>query len=187
MTSDKDERGLEALRVLNPETSGAIARIYVMDAGRPDICLAHMHQFTKSTERWWQKPLVLLGTNHIPAELAVLQTELQPGEGGAWLNSRGVVSGTAELTRDAGGKFKTRRVELPIFVSARLRELYELAGLSKGAPDLVIWNARDSSLRFVEVKCPHWDTPSGEQLRFLEAAEAAGVPVAIVEWEFCET
>lgn len=145
-----------------------------------------MHQFIKSKERWWQKPLVLLGSDHVTAELAVLQAELRPSEAGAWLNSRGVVSGTAELTRDSDGKFKTRRVELPGFVSARLRALYDAAGLSKGAPDLVIWNMRDSSLRFVEVKCPHWDTPSKEQLRFLEAAEAAGVPVAIVEWEFSD-
>jgi hypothetical protein len=146
-----------------------------------------MHQFIKSKERWWQKPLVLVGSNHVPAELAVLQAELGPGDAGAWLNSRGVTSGTAELTRDPEGKFKTRRVDLPDFVSARLRALYDEAGLSKGAPDLVIWNVRDSSLRFVEVKCPHWDTPSNEQLQFLQAAEAAGVAVAIVEWEFTET
>ena len=145
-----------------------------------------MHRFTRSRERWWQKPLVQLGTNHVPAELAVLQPELQTGEEGAWLNSRGVVSGTAELTRDAEGKFKTRRIELPSFVSARLRALYDATGLAKGAPDLVIWDVSASSLRFVEVKCPHWDTPSKEQAQFLKVAKAAGVEVAIVEWEFSE-
>lgn len=93
------------------------------------------------------------------------------------MNSRGVASGTRELTRDSTGKFKTRRIHLPTFVSARLRSLYEASGLSKGAPDLIIWNTGDSSVRFVEVKCPHWDRPSEEQLRFLRVAEAAGVTI----------
>lgn len=146
-----------------------------------------MHRFTRSLERWWQKPLVLMGATHVPAELAVLQAELQPGEEGAWLNSRGVASGTRELTRDSTGKFKTRRIELPTFVSARLRSLYEASGLSKGAPDLIIWNTGESSVRFVEVKCPHWDTPSDEQLRFMRVAEAAGVTVSIVKWEFVDS
>ncbi len=143
-----------------------------------------MHHFVRSAESWWRKPLVQVGSLHVPAELAVLKIELRPGEEGAWLNSRGVSSGTAELTRDPTGKFKTRRIDLPKFVSVRLASLYLASGLSKGAPDLIIWNADSESVRFVEVKCPHWDKPSTEQLRFLSFAAVAGVEVSIVEWEF---
>ena len=145
-----------------------------------------MHRFIKSTERWWNKPLAAQGTKHLPAELAVLEAELRPGEQGAWLNSRGVITGVAELVRDSMGKFKTRRIELPRFVSSQLESIYEAAGLSKGAADLVIWNADTRLVRFVEVKCPDWDSPSDEQLRFLRAAEVNNCPMSIVEWEFCD-
>ncbi len=143
-----------------------------------------MHQFLKSSERWWQKPLVQLGKRHIPAELAVLQMELRVDENGAWLNSRGTITGTVELTRDAAGKFKTKRVKLPAFASNRLRSIYETAGLSRGAPDLITWNQAGSTVRFVEVKCPHWDTPSEEQIHFMNVARKNGTEVSIVEWEF---
>lgn len=120
----------------------------------------------------------------LPAELAVLKAELKSGEEGAWLNSRGATSGTAELIRDAAGKFKARRIELPSFVSSRVRAIYTSAGLSKGAADLVIWNRTSQAVRFVEVKCPHWDKPSMEQLEFLRVAAASDCPVSIAEWEF---
>jgi hypothetical protein len=143
-----------------------------------------MHHFIRSAESWWRKPLVQLGSRHIPAELAVLELELRPGEEGAWLNSRGVITGTADLIRDAAGNFKTRRISLPEFVSARLKSLYLASNLSNGAPDLVIWNVTNGSLRLVEVKCPHWDKPSANQLEFLKVAAGTEVEVSIVEWEF---
>ena len=57
---------------------------------------------------------------------------------------------------------------------------------AKGAPDLVLWNESARTVRFVEVKCPHWDRPSAEQLKFLGAAEEQGVATSIAEWEFVE-
>lgn len=89
-----------------------------------------------------------------------------------------------DLIRSPEGKFKTERVALPTFVSDLLVSIYEATGLSKGAPDLVVWNLGDQSIRFVEVKCPHWDRPSEEQLEFLLAGEERGIPTSIAEWEF---
>lgn len=122
----------------------------------------------------------------MPAELAVLTAERRPHESGAWLNSRGVETGTVDLLRDQSGKFKSVRILLPAFVQSTLRRLYADTGLAKGAPDLVIWNEESGRLRFVEVKCPHWDRPSAAQLQFHRAAEAAGYSVTIVEWEFAD-
>jgi hypothetical protein len=143
-----------------------------------------MLRFEPSEHRWWQKPLVRLGSRVLPAELAVLQAELQPGEEGAWLNSRGTRSGVIDLIEVEPGKFKTKRADLPPFVSTLLASLYQSTGLSKGAPDLVIWSGNAATIRFVEVKCPHWDEPSSEQLKFLEAANERGFSSSIVEWEF---
>ena len=72
-----------------------------------------MLRFQPSNERWWQKPLALLGGKPLPAELVVLQAELQPGENGAWLNSRGTRSGVVDLVQIEPGKYKTTRVDLP--------------------------------------------------------------------------
>jgi len=146
--------------------------------------LLAMLRFTKSHERWWQKPLAQLDDRPLPAELAVLFAELRTGESGAWLNSRGTKSGAVDLARSPDGKLETVRTNLPPFVSDLLRSLYEATGLAKGAPDLVIWNSSSSSVRFVEVKCPHWDRPSEEQLKFLAAAKEHGVEASIAEWEF---
>ena len=143
-----------------------------------------MLRFEKSSERWWQKPLVVVDGKHLPAELAVLGRELKAGEAGAWLNSRGVKSATVDLVCDHSGKFKTVRAPLPHFVAERLEELYGEVRLTKSAPDLVVWHEPSHQIRFIEVKNPHWDRPSGEQLQFLSAAEARGIPIAIVEWEF---
>jgi hypothetical protein len=88
--------------------------------------------------------------------------------------------------RGRDGKFKTRRERLPEFVSDLPRGLYASTGLSKGAPGLVLWNAAERAIRFVEVKCPHWDRPSQEQLKFLAAAEERGVATSIAEWEFTD-
>ena len=122
----------------------------------------------------------------IPAELAVLQAVSGPGESGAWLNSRGTKSGVVDLVRSSDGRLKTRRRELPAFVSKLLESLYDSANLNKGASDLVVWNSETRSVRFVEVKCPHWDSLSPEQRKFLAAARDAGMETSIAEWEFAE-
>jgi VRR-NUC domain len=141
-------------------------------------------QFERSPERWWQKPLVVVADRHLPAELVVLQASLRAGENGAWLNSRGIGSATVDLKRDELRKFKTVRVVLPDFVAGKLRDLYKETQLKKGAPDLVVWHERTRRIRFVEVKNPLWDRPSHEQLKFLRAAQAKGMPTEIAEWGF---
>lgn len=143
-----------------------------------------MLRFNRSPHRWWQKPLVEFKGRDLPAELVILGLELRKGENGAWLNSRGTDSGTIDLVRDSTGKFKSVRAPLPERVRLHLERLYSETGLRKGAPDLVVWDSSMSSVRFVEVKCPHWDRPSTEQLEFHRAAKAAGSDVVIVEWEF---
>lgn len=143
-----------------------------------------MFKFQKSTERWWQKPLVVVGGRILPAELAVLAELTQAGESGVWMNSRGTKSGVVDVRRSPEGKFKTLRSPLPAFVGRLLQSIYEAAGLRKGAPDLVIWSNDTKKIRFVEVKCPHWDKPSKEQLRFLIEADRRGIPTLIAEWEF---
>ncbi len=143
-----------------------------------------MLRFSKSTVRWWQKPLVALEEGDLPAELAVLRAELQPGEKGVWLNSRGVQSGVTGLRSDGSGSFKTVRQALPEFCRNHLRVLYEQVELKEGAPDLMIWNVKTESVRFVEVKCPHWDRPSAGQVAFHQAAAAREIPTTIREWEF---
>jgi hypothetical protein len=143
-----------------------------------------MLRFERSSTIWWQKPLVRVGGRPLPAELAILEAELAPDEGGAWLNSRGTRSGAVDLLEVEPGRYKTRRTRLPRFVSDTLVSLYESTGLSKGAPDLVIWSTRTEAIRFVEVKCPHWDKQSPEQLEFLQAASERGIPTSIAEWEF---
>jgi hypothetical protein len=77
--------------------------------------------------------------------------------------------------------YRTVRAPLPSEVSDILGHLYQLSGLVKGCPDLVIW--RGLKVRLVEVKCPHWDKPSAEQQQFLSVATAAGLPTKVVEWE----
>ena len=143
-----------------------------------------MLRLERSSERWWQKPLAVVNGKAIPAELAVLQVHVTQNEEGAWLNSRGSTSATVGFSRDPSGKFKTVRAPLPSFVALELRTLYSESGLSKGAPDLVLWQSVARRFRFIEVKNPHWDRPSREQVQFLSAAKARGISTAIVEWEF---
>ena len=144
-----------------------------------------MYKFEKSNERWWQKPLVKRPGIPLPAELVILHAELRAGETGAWLNSRSRTSGVINLTRDSSRKLRTVRVSIPEFASAQLNKLYEETGLRKGAPDLVIWHTRRSQVRFIEVKCPHWDRPSNEQKQFQRIAASLGIAIVVVEWEFC--
>jgi hypothetical protein len=122
----------------------------------------------------------------LPAELAVLARMLGAREHGAWLNSRGTKTGVIDLLHTAPGRYKTQRIGLPAFVSERLVSLYRLADVKRGAPDLVLWRARKHALRFVEVKCPHWDAPSVDQLRFMRAACKQGIPTQVCEWEFAD-
>src|SRR5262249_7474156 len=118
------------------------------------------------------------------AELAILHASLEGGEEGAWLNSRSTKSGVVDLLREDDGTFKTVRKTLPDFVSSQLDLLYKGAAIVRGAPDLVIWHSRTQRIRLIEVKCPNWDHPSPDQLRFIEVAKKDGIPTAIVEWEF---
>ena len=143
-----------------------------------------LFQFESAGCKWWRKPLVRHDKRTLPAELAILARELCAGESGAWLNSRGLDSGVADLISIKLGEFKTKRVPLPSFVSERLKQLYIKANVKKGCPDLVIWNSKTQGMRLVEVKCPHWDSPSPEQNKFIEAAESSGIGAKIVEWEF---
>lgn len=148
-----------------------------------------MLRFAPANTHWWQKPLVLVDGRALTAELAVLGLQLRPGEQGVWLNSRGRTSGVVDLVprrQPDGPSFATRRTPLPPFVAAALNRLYGAAGVKKGCPDLVIWRSDPESLRLVEVKCPHWDSPTPEQERFLEAAAAAGISASVIEWEFSD-
>jgi hypothetical protein len=145
---------------------------------------SEMHRFERARSRWWNKPLVRFAGRALPAELAVLAQELGPAEDGAWLNSRGTRTGVIDLLRVAPGKYKTKRIMLPAFVSECLVSLYRITGLVRGAPDLIVWSRSRRRLRFAEVKCPHWDTPSAEQLKFSRAAKRRGIVTTIIEWEF---
>ena len=87
-------------------------------------------------------------------------------------------------TKDGEITYQTIRIGIPEFVSKAIEMLYAKSELSKGCPDLVIWNERESTIRFVEVKCPHWDRAFPEQLKFMHVAEENGIGTKIVEWEF---
>jgi hypothetical protein len=39
-------------------------------------------------------------------------------------------------------------------------------------------------MRFIEVKCPHWDHLSEAQSVFADVAAERGIETQIVEWEF---
>jgi hypothetical protein len=145
-----------------------------------------MMQFQPAGDTWWRKPLVLLKGRHIPAELAVLSLELNTGECGVWLNSRGVNSGVIDLiatNNKESPTYKSRRISLPLFVSNMLAHIYKISRIKKGVPDLVIWNEHTKRIRFIEVKCAHWDSPSKEQEQIMKIIKSLDVSVSIVEWE----
>lgn len=146
-----------------------------------------MIKFQRSDKKWWRKPLVLENNKSLPAELAVLHLSLKEDEQGVWLNSRTTKTGVSDLRENTSGKFKTVRLSLPLYVQDCLRSFYDLPDVSKGVFDLVIWRTSDCSIRFVEVKCPHWDKPTAEQIRFAELAEQKGIANEIIEWEFEES
>ena len=101
------------------------------------------------------------------------------------MNSRGTATGAVDLiltgTRPA---FKTRRIDLPEFVSSVLRDVYKRANVKWGCADLVIWNGASHEVRLVEVKCPSSDEPSRERRIFLQVAEEMGIESSAVEWAF---
>lgn len=146
-----------------------------------------MHRFDSARAKWWRKPLVRFRGKVMPAELAVLALEQQSGERGVWLNSRSTKSGVVGLNVRVSGacvQYKTQREPLPSFVVSQLAALHQEAGQVKGRPDLVLWRADLTALRFVEVKCPHWDRVSPNQQYFIQVAQSLGVPTKVVEWEF---
>jgi hypothetical protein len=147
-----------------------------------------MLQFKPAGTKWWNKPLVNFRSKVLPAELAVLHGDLQSGEAGVWLNSRSVTTGVADLlkieTKGSETKYQTLRIDVPEFVGDAIRMLYAASGLSKGCPDLVIWNLSTLTIRFTEVKCPHWDRVFKEQTEFMHVAEKHEIKTKEVEWEF---
>jgi len=143
-----------------------------------------MLRLVKANVTWWRKPLVLVDGRCLPAELAVLSQTLRDGEDGAWINSRGTDTAAVDLIRRPDGKFATVRAKLPDFVQERLKSFYDHPEVAKGVFDLVIWHISDKKVRFVEVKCPHWDRPTPEQKRFAELANEWGIETHIAEWEF---
>lgn len=138
----------------------------------------------RANVKWWNKPLALYHGRALPAELVILDREVRSPEQGAWLNSRGMRLGVIDLQPDTSGRLRTVRVDLPQFVSKTLADLYHRAGVTKGCPDLVIWDPRGETLRLVEVKCPDWDAPSAEQALFLATAAEDGIVASVAEWRF---
>jgi hypothetical protein len=139
--------------------------------------------FTNSNERWWKKPLVIHKGKILPAELAILDIELQRHEKGVWLNSRGSRSGVIDLVKRKE-KYKSIRVMLPKYISEIIEEIYKSTSRRKGCPDLIIWNDQNGTIRFVEVKCPLWDRLREGQDEFINIAKGMGLSTKIVEWEF---
>jgi len=149
-----------------------------------------MYRFRKAQERWWNKPLTISLDFPIPAEIAILRDQIKTGEEGVWMNSRGIKSGVERVEKyiqEETFRLKTIRLNLPVFVSETISKIYETTGLKKGCPDLIIWNNTSQIIRFIEVKCPHWDKPSDEQDKFLQEIKDNGMSAEIIEWEFIET
>lgn len=139
--------------------------------------------FSKSYEIWWRKPLVSLGGRNLPAELVILRINQSKDEQGVWINSRGYKSGEVDLIKDKTG-YKTKRIEIPLYVASIITKIYSRTNKRRGCPDLVIWHNNQNKLRFIEVKCSHWDHVREGQEEFINAAEALGINTEIIEWEF---
>ncbi len=145
-----------------------------------------MRRYERSEHRWWNKPLVRYDNRHLPAELVVLAESLDRGEDGAWLNSRGTETGVSGLEQITPERFKTLRTVLPRFVQECLVSLYDHPKVLKGVYDLVVWREADEQVRFIEVKNPHWDQPTPEQLYFADVAAGRGIRTEVIEWEFVD-
>ena len=147
-----------------------------------------MHRFKRWADKWWQKPLVDFHGRPLPAELAVLFMELSAAEKGVWINSRGFQTGASDLVSSSKSHktYETVRISIPNFVVQTISDVMTESGLARGCPDLVIWNNHSTSVRFVEVKCPHWDAPTPEQDTFLSLVRYKGLQGKVVNWEFLE-
>jgi len=122
----------------------------------------------------------------MPAELAVLNLSLRDKEAGVWLNSRGKKTGVIDLNEITAGKFETVRFDLPKHVQQCLKSFYDNPEVSKGVYDLMLWSTESDRIRFIEVKCPHWDKPTKEQEVFSGLAREKGIETSIAEWEFSD-
>ncbi len=146
-----------------------------------------MLQFEPAGIKWWNKPLVKYRGQDLPAELAVLQIDLEPEEAGVWLNSGSIKTGVTDLVKmETAGQvntYRTLKVDIPDLVSNAIRMLYKVSRLSEGCPDLVIWNESTQVFRFARVKCPHWDQVSKEQMGFMKVAKKYGIKCKVVDWE----
>ena len=143
-----------------------------------------MLKLSRSVHSWWQKPLIMEGDKSLPAELVILNRMMEYDEEGAWLNSRGTTTGVYDLIEYEPGKFRTIRCNLPDFVQGCLRTFYDHPDIDKGVFDLVLWRNSDKRIRFIEVKCPHWDRQTPEQISFSEVVRERGIKTEVVEWEF---
>ena len=70
-------------------------------------------------------------------------------------------------------------------VSASKEDVHNaISKIDKGVFDLVLWRNSDKRIRFIEVKCPHWDRQTPEQISFSEVVRERGIKTEVVEWEF---
>ena len=143
-----------------------------------------MYRFKPAGAVWWQKPLVLFENQSVPAEIAILRSELKRGEAGIWKNSSSLSTGVIDLRTSAASSFETVRIQIPASITTVLRDLYKVAGLSKGCPDLVVWRKSDARVRFIEIKRKGHDSITKEQEQFISAAQSAGVSVRTIYWDF---
>ena len=161
---------------------GPVHWTYFPEGVKP-VSATDVRQMRPSSKRWWRKPLVVTPQGPLPAELVILRAELGVNESGAWLNSRGRMSGAVDLRRNRDG-FRTKRDPLPAFVNSELESLYRAAGVARGAPDLVLWHNDTAAVRFIEVKWRGHDTVSAEQETFLKTIADRGLTAKIIEWQF---
>lgn len=143
--------------------------------------------------KWWNKQLILVDGAPTVAELGVLDANLRQGESGVWLNASsrkwmnrprvkhtGVIGLKGDSSKPSG--FSTIRIPIPEAVIGRLIEIYSLAGIARGCPDLVLWDHNASRIRLIEVKCPAWDRLTADQVSFLNAARELGIDAEVREW-----
>ncbi|MEP1471756.1 MAG: VRR-NUC domain-containing protein [Halieaceae bacterium] len=142
-----------------------------------------MYLFSKSSERWWNKPLVVWNCKSIPAELAVLNIQLETWPNGAWLNSTKLSTGVVDLVGQEASR-KVERIPIPNWVKERLSQIYEQASVSKGCPDVVVWNEDTRAIHLLEVKRYKKDRLSVDQKRYMEVAPQMSVSSEVIEWDY---
>ena len=153
-----------------------------------------MLRFRSADAYWWRKRLVVVGRRILPAELAVLARELNPLERGSWVNQRSRASGIVELVpvrAPRGSTFRPRREPLPLYVVARLEDIYSRARLRRGCPELVIWRTDHDQVRLVAVQRKGEERRdqmkwSADRRRFVETAWERGIGTTVVEWKFTD-